>query len=220
AEEVFEEIKKTSNTKTGYDLRGVSYQRLRGAAMQWPCAPDSENDRNPIRYLNNGVSQELNKTDDGTHPPLVFPTASGKAIFWARPWLPPAELPDQHFPFVLNTGRLQHQWHTLTKTGKIQTLNKLNPRPFVELHPDDASALGVRDQDCVEIQSRRGNAILPAIISDRVMRGHCFAPIHWNDVYGEGLAINAVTNDVVDEISQQPEMKYCAVSLAKAELIA
>ena len=219
AEEIFEEIKRAANPNTGYDLRGASYARLRETPLQWPCPPDQADTRNPIRYLNDGVSQTLRETN-GERPPLNFATANGKAVFWARPYLAPAELPDDDFPFVLNTGRLQHQWHTLTKTGKIATLNKLNPGPFVELHPEDAARLGVKNKDCVELASRRGSAILPAVVTDRVMPGNCFAPFHWNDVYGEQLAVNAVTNDAIDAVSQQPEMKFCAVSLKKVELIA
>ncbi|MFT4101858.1 MAG: sulfite reductase subunit alpha, partial [Burkholderiaceae bacterium] len=113
------------------------------------------------------------------------------------------------------TGRLQHQWHTLTKTGKIPTLVKLNPGPFVEIHPQDAAALGIRDEDRVEIRSRRGRAVLPAVVTDRVRAGNCFAPFHWNDVYGENLAINAVTSDAVDPLSQQPEFKFSAVALCR-----
>ena len=200
AEQIFEEIKRASNPFTGYDLRGISYARLRESPVQWPSAPDGP-DRNPIRYV--------------TEDKLVFPTASGKASFFARPHLPPAELPDDEFPFVLNTGRVQHQWHTLTKTGKVAKLNKLNPGPFVEIHPTDASALSIVDGDQVEIASRRGRAVLTAVVTDRVRPGCCFAPFHWNDLFGEYLSVNAVTNDAVDPISFQPEFKVCAVSLAK-----
>lgn len=215
ASEVFEEIKRAWNPKTGYDIRGASYERLRTTPLQWPCPPEDAADRHPVRYLNDGVSRTPDTAADGSRPRLVFPTASGKAAFLPRPHLPPAELPDGDFPFVLNTGRLQHQWHTLTKTGKIPTLNKLNPGPFVEIHPEDAALLGVRDKDRVEIRSRRGRAVLPAVVTDRVRPGNCFAPFHWNDVFGEGLAINAVTGDAVDPISQQPEFKFCAVALAR-----
>ena len=100
--------------------------------------------RNPVRYLNDGVSQQLLERPDGTRPRLRFPTPSGRARFLARPHLPAAELPDDDFPFVLNTGRVQHQWHTMTKTGKVAKLNKLAPGPFVEMHPSDAAALGHR----------------------------------------------------------------------------
>ncbi|KAA1251735.1 molybdopterin-dependent oxidoreductase [Mycobacterium simiae] len=215
AADVFEEIKRFSNPATGYDLRGVSYDRLRTTPLQWPCPPDGASSRSPVRYRNDGVSQTQLVRDDGTVPRLAFPTATGRAVFFARPHLLPDEMPDADYPFVLNTGRLPHHWHTLTKTGKIATLNKLNPGPFVEIHPDDATELQICDGDPVEIASRRGRAVLPAVVTDRVRPGNCFAPFHWNDAFGEYLSINAVTNDAVDPISRQPEYKACAVTLTK-----
>ncbi|WP_431681422.1 molybdopterin-dependent oxidoreductase [Kitasatospora sp. KL5] len=218
AEEVFEELKQAWNPKTGWDLRGVSYERLREGPVQWPCPPGG-GDRNPVRYANDGVSQDLLVREDGTRPRLAFPTPSGRAQFYARPHLPPAELPDDDYPFVLNTGRVQHQWHTLTKTGKVAKLNRLNPGPFVEVHPQDAAALGVAAGDRLEVASRRGRAVLPAVVTDRVRPGTCFAPFHWNDMFGEYLSINAVTNDAVDPVSFQPEFKACAVSLTRVAAV-
>ncbi|MGW1202692.1 molybdopterin-dependent oxidoreductase [Streptomyces cyaneofuscatus] len=215
AEEVFEELKQAWNPKTGWDVRGVSYERLRTTPVQWPAPTADGPDRNPVRYLNDGVSQRLLERADGTRPRLAFPTASGRARFFARPHLPAAELPDDDYPFVLNTGRLQHQWHTLTKTGKVAKLNRLDPGPFVEVHPEDAAALGVVEGDHLEVASRRGRAVLPAVVTDRVRPGTCFAPFHWNDLFGEYLSINAVTNDAVDPLSFQPEFKVCAVTLAR-----
>ncbi|SCF59465.1 bifunctional nitrate reductase/sulfite reductase flavoprotein subunit alpha [Streptomyces sp. Cmuel-A718b] len=215
AEEIFAEITRAWNPHTGYDLRGVTYERLRESPVQWPSADAEGPARNPVRYLNDGVSQELTVRPDGTVPRLAFPLPGGRAVFHARPHLPPAEMPDEDFPFVLNTGRLQHQWHTLTKTAKITRLNRLDPAPFVEIHPDDAGALGLAEGDGVEVASRRGRAVLPARITDRVAAGECFAPFHWNDLFGEYLGVNAVTNDAVDPISFQPELKVCAVRLAK-----
>ncbi len=215
AAEVFEEIAGFSNPATGYDLRGASHARLRETPLQWPCARADGPERHPIRYLNDGVSQPWREEDDGARPRLAFATANGRAQFHARPHADPAELPDADYPMVLNTGRLQHQWHTLTKTGKVPMLNKLNPAPFVEIHPDDATALGIAAGDNVEIRSRRGRAVLPAVVTDRVRPGNCFAPMHWNDVYGDDLCINAVTSDAIDPVSQQPELKFCAVALCR-----
>jgi sulfite reductase (NADPH) flavoprotein alpha-component len=215
AAEVFEEIKQFWNPGTGYDLRGADHARLAETPLQWPCPPASANDRNPVRYRNTDASQSLGVSDDGGQPAIVFPTERGKAFFLARPHVEPAEMPDPEYPFVLNTGRLQHQWHTLTKTGKVPTLNKLNPGPFVEIHPEDAEALGIGERDQVEIRSRRGRAVLPAAVTDRVRPGNCFAPFHWNDVFGDDLAINAVTSDAVDPISRQPEFKYSAIALSR-----
>ncbi|WP_328857973.1 bifunctional nitrate reductase/sulfite reductase flavoprotein subunit alpha [Williamsia herbipolensis] len=215
AEEVFEEIVGFANPSTGYDLRGVTYDRLRESPVQWPCPPTSTRSRHPIRYLNDGVSQKLLTRPDGTAPRLAFATPNGRAQFLARPAIDPAEMPDDDHPFVLNTGRLPHQWHTMTKTGRVAKLNKLNPGPFVEMHPDDAASLGISSGDRVEIASRRGTAVLPATISDRIRPGGCFAPFHWSDVFGENLAVNAVTNDAIDPASQQPEFKFCAVRLVR-----
>ncbi|MCX8254569.1 Sulfite reductase (NADPH) flavoprotein alpha-component [Beijerinckiaceae bacterium RH AL1] len=213
--DVFDEIKRFWNPKTGYDIRGASHARLRRTPLQWPCPPETAEDRNPTRYLNDGVSQKLREERDGARPRLAFPTPSGKAQFFARPVVEQAEYPDEAYPFILNTGRLPHQWHTLTKTGKVPQLNKLNPGPFIEIHPDDARAAGIKEKDEVEVRSRRGKAILPARLTARVQRGACFAPFHWNDSYGDNLAINAVTTDACDPISKQAAFKYCAVALER-----
>ncbi|MFB7450153.1 molybdopterin-dependent oxidoreductase [Streptomyces sp. NPDC056194] len=215
AEEVFEELKQAWNPATGWDLRGVSYERLRATPVQWPAPAAGGPDRNPIRYLNDGVSQTLLERADGTRPRLAFPTPSGRARFFARPHLPAAELPDDEYPFVLNTGRLPHQWHTMTRTGKVPKLARLHPGPFVEIHPGDAEGLGITEGDHVEIASRRGRAVLPAVVTDRVLPGNCFAPFHWNDLFGEYVSINAVTHDAVDPVSFQPGFKACAVTLTR-----
>ena len=223
AEEIFDEIRRFSNAATGYDLRGVTYQRLRETPLQWPCpptdVPGGEPDRHPIRYVNDGVSQHPHTEADGHRPRLAFPTPSRRAVFHPRPHLDPSELPDDAYPMVLNTGRLQHQWHTMTKTGKVPRLNKLNPSPFVEIHPVDALALGITAGQPVEIASRRGRAVLPAVLTDRVRPGSCFAPFHWNDEHGEYLTVNAVTHDAVDADSLQPEFKVAAVRLRPARSV-
>ncbi|MEK6441299.1 molybdopterin dinucleotide binding domain-containing protein [Pseudonocardia sp. T1-2H] len=97
----------------------------------------------------------------------------------------------------------------------VAKLNTLDPGPFVEIHPVDAEAHGIGEGDSVAIASRRGRAVLPAVLSERVRPGNCFAPFHWNDLFGEHLAVNAVTNDAVDPLSFQPELKACAVSLTR-----
>jgi len=210
ASDVFEEIKLTANPKTGYDLRGMSYKRLRDESLQWPCGPGEAKGR-ARRYLPEGGVNE-----EGAR--IVFPTPTGKARFFARPLLPPAEMPDGEFPFVLTTGRCAHQWHTMTKTGKVAQLNKLNPGPFLEIHPEDAAVVGVKTGDAVEVKSRRGRAVLPARVTDAIRAGCCFAPFHWNDEQGVDIAINATTNEAVDAISKQPEFKFCAVRLTRVEV--
>lgn len=211
ASDVFDEIRKTWNPKTGYDIRGISYEKLERRSMQWPCAPDETKGR-AVRYVQTRTSFFARKSS------IQFATESGKARFFPRPCLPPAEFPSAEFPFILTTGRVAHQWHTLTKTGKIDALNRLNPGPFVEIHPEDAAALGIENRALVKVASRRGFAIFPAQISTRVRPGDCFAPFHWNDLFGENLAVNAATSEAVDEISRQPELKFAAVALEPVQL--
>lgn len=213
SEQIFDEIRRFHNPTTGYDLRGVTYERLRETPVQWPCASAEQPDRNPLRYLNDGVSQDLFTDAAGRTPRLRFATPSRRAVFHARPHMDAAELPDEDYPMILNTGRLQHQWHTMTKTGKVAKLNKLNPGPFVEVHPDDAAALKISEGVEVELVTRRGRAVLPAVVTDRVRPGNTWVPFHWNDEHGENVTINALTNDAVDPDSLQPEFKVCAVRL-------
>lgn len=215
SEEVFDEIRQFWNPQTGWDMRGITYARLRKGPVQWPAPPDDDADRHPIRYLNDGISQRLHTDPDGTVPRLAFATPSRRAQFFARPHLDPAELPDDDHPWVLNTGRLQHQWHTMTKTGKVGKLAKLTPDAFVEIHPEDAAAQGIAEGDQVEIASRRGRVVLSAVVTDRVRPGGLFAPFHWNDEHGEDLTVNAVTSDAVDPASLQPEFKYAAVAVRR-----
>ncbi|HVE24599.1 MAG TPA: molybdopterin-dependent oxidoreductase, partial [Sporichthya sp.] len=110
AEEIFDELRAAANPATGWDIRGVSYERLRQSPVQWPAPPDDDEARHPIRYLNDGRSRTLVTRDDGTVPRLAFATPDGRATFHARPHVGPAELPDEAHPFVLTTGRVQHQW--------------------------------------------------------------------------------------------------------------
>ncbi len=201
AGEVFDEIRQMANAKTGYDLRGISYERLRKESVQWPCAEVTETGR-AIRYA----------SETGA---IEFPTETGKGRFFARPHLPPAEVPSHDYPFILTTGRTAHQWHTMTKTGKVPALNKLNSGPFIEINPEDASGLDLENQSRVEVISLRGRAVYRVRVTDRIRPGCCFVPFHWNDLFGDDLTINSVTHDAVDPISKQPEFKFCAVRLNK-----
>ena len=131
AAEVFDEIARAHNPKVGYDIRGASHARLRETPLQWPCPPDDAADRHPIRYLNDGVSQ----TGFVTAPDGTACRGSPSRRRAAAPASTPApacrrpRCRTTNYPFAFNTGRLPHQWHTMTKTGKIAALNKLNPEP-------------------------------------------------------------------------------------------
>lgn len=218
AEEIFEEIRQFSNRKTGYNIEAVTYDNLNLSSIQWPAPRNDDPYLNgKIRYLNDGKSQDVRLSDSGEQQRLNFPTSSGKAYFQCCPFIAPMEPVDAQFNFVLNSGRVQHQWHTLTKTGKVESLNQLNAHPYVDIHPYDAKALNIEEGDKVELRSRRGCVVLPARVTDSVQKGSCFAPFHWNDCFGQDLAVNSVTSDDVDALSLQPGFKYCSITVVLAE---
>jgi predicted molibdopterin-dependent oxidoreductase YjgC len=147
----------------------------------------------------------------------VFPTASGLAKLLARPHVPPQERPDENFPLVLTTGRTLGQWHTRTKTGHVDALNRLDPGPRLRINPADAAELGVGDGQPVDITSRRGRTSSTACIDPTIAAGVVFLPIHWNELWAAGASPNEVTTDDVDPISNEPALKCCAVAVTSTQ---
>ena len=143
----------------------------------------------------------------------VFATADGRATFHTPEFVPPAELPDRKFPLLLTTGRLRNQWHTMTRTGKSESLLKGAREPFLEIHPVDAVRRQIEDGDVVEIRSRRGKVWATARVIESIREGACFMPFHWGRLAGRFSAANNVTVAAVDPISKEPELKACAVEV-------
>jgi len=123
---------------------------------------------------------------------------------------PPAELPDAEYPFVLTTGRTYFHWHTGSMTRRTHLLDREEPRSFVELHPEDAARLEIRDRDELLVSSRRGEVRTQARVTTMVIPGVVFMPFH----FAEGAA-NALTNNVLDPESSIPEFKVCAVRVER-----
>jgi len=144
----------------------------------------------------------------------VFPTPTGRAKFFARPFLPKEQSPNGKFPLLLTTGRVAGQWHLRSKTGNVAALNKVDPAPYLQMHPDDAAALQLLDNARVEIRSRHGKAWSALRITTDVPVGVVFMPMHWGDLWSQGASPNEATSDACDPISRQPELKLCAVSVS------
>ena len=143
----------------------------------------------------------------------VFPTPTGRANFFARPFLPKEYSPNGKFPLLLTTGRVAGQWHLRSKTGNVAALNKVDPAPYLQMNPDDAAALNLGDNARVEIRSRQGKAWSVLRITTDVPVGVVFMPMHWGDLWSEGASPNEATSDACDPISREPELKLCAVSV-------
>jgi assimilatory nitrate reductase catalytic subunit len=119
-------------------------------------------------------------------------------------------------PVYLITGRVLAQYQSGAQTRRVEALNTVAPAAFVELHPHLAKLHQIDDGDDVAVTSVRGTAIARARITSTIRPDTVFMPFHWP---GDGMA-NAVTNDACDPISGMPEFKVCAVSLARADLVA
>ena len=137
-----------------------------------------------------------------------FPTVDGRGTLVPVEFLPPAELPDDQYPFWMNTGRQLYHWHTGTMTRRSYGLDAREPVPTVEISPPDAAELGVRDGDAVRITSRRNSIEIAVRLSPRVARHQIFIPMHYREA-----AANLLTNPALDPYAHIPEFKVCAVRI-------
>ncbi len=189
ASEIFDEF--ASLTGAYQTLR---YDNLGATGKLWPN-PDPEHDDGPVVLF-----------DDR------FPTPNGKARFVPAEWTAARELPDDDYPFVLNTGRVLEHWHTGSMTRRAKVLDAISPEAFVGIHPADGEGLGLSDGDRVRVTSARGSVVLRAQLTDRECRGAVFIPFHFREA-----AANLLTLDELDPEGKIPEFKFCAVRVERAE---
>jgi assimilatory nitrate reductase catalytic subunit len=142
-----------------------------------------------------------------------FPTPDARARFVAVEAAGPATSASAEYPFILNTGRIRDQWHTMTRTGLVPRLSSHIAEPFVAVNPADAAALALTDDDLAVLRSRQGNATLRVRVTPDQPQGQLFAPMHWNRRFSGNGGINALTAPVTDAISGQPELKHTPASL-------
>jgi formate dehydrogenase alpha subunit len=168
---------------------GIRYSRLEGLGLQWPC-PTPEHPGTPYLHRERFTR--------------------GKGKFHLTPYIPPPELPDDEFPFILTTGRVLYHYHSLI-SRKSKGLSEIYPEGVVEIHSEDAARLGIRpDNGFVEVASRRGKVRVKAEIGDKVPPGVVFMTFHFKEA-----AANLLTLDVLDPVAKIPGYKVCAVKVTK-----
>lgn len=183
------------------DITGLSYALLdEHGAQQWPFPKDSK------------IGESKRLYEDGH-----FETADGLGHFIDVDYRPVAEPTDAEYPISLTTGRIRDQWHTMTKTGNVPSLMQHVPTPALQLHPDDAQARDIDEEDLVEVLSRRGKVLVPVQINHDIRSGVVFLPMHWGEMTARGGRANNLTQAVVDPVSKEPEFKHCAVQVSKFE---
>jgi formate dehydrogenase alpha subunit len=169
---------------------GMHHDRLVPDGLQWPCP----NDEHPgTRFLHSGkFSRGL-----GRFHPVDF--------------IPPAELPDEDYPFILSTGRILYHYHTGTMSRRVDALNAYVNEGYAEIHPEDAKRLGLEDGGWVSVRSRRGEITTRVCATERVALGSVFVPFHFAEA-----AANRLTNDALDPKAKIPEYKVAACQIEKA----
>ena len=170
---------------------GMSYARLDPDGLHWPC-PTAEHPGTAILHREK------------------FAMPDGLGVFSPIEWKPPAEVPDAEYPFVLTTGRTIWQWHTGTMTRRSRSLEKEAPTGWIEINPEDARELGIKDDEVVRASTRRGTVDVPAKVTPDIVKGVMFMPFHYRE-----CAANVLTNNALDPIAKIPEFKACAVKVER-----
>ncbi len=188
---------------TNTDISGLSYEVLKKQlTVQWPYPKDQNSHRDTV-----GTKRLF--TDK------QFYTQSKKAIIHSFSDENLSESLSPDFPLILTTGRIRDQWHTMSKTGKVNKLKLHIATSFLEIHPMDAAERNLQNGDMVVVKSRRGEVCVPAKISTDIKRGVVFMPMHWGKILNSDLnRVNNITSNLVDPKSKEPDFKFTAVAVA------
>ncbi len=169
---------------------GITPERVKNTpgGIPWPC-PSPDHPGTKILFADR-----------------KFKTPTGKFTFYRVDYRPPAETPSPDYPLILTTMRLVGAYHTHTMTGRSLHVSKRWPPPGeVLIHPETAAEYGVKDGQKVVIETRRGSYTAIARVTERVKPGVIAVPWH----YGA----NILTNDELDPISKEPELKVAAARI-------
>jgi formate dehydrogenase major subunit len=186
--EIMEEVRTVTPQYAGMNQERLS----KPEALHWPC-PDEEHPGTPILHGER------------------FATPDGLGVFKAIEWKPPAENPDDEYPFILTTGRMLFHWHTGSMTRRSETLDREVPTGFVEINPADAAELGIKNKEMVRVKTRRGEIEISAKVTPDIIQGTVFIPFHFAE-----CAANILTSgDQLDPFAKMPELKVSAASVEK-----
>lgn len=186
---------------TNLDISGLTYERLKEQSYQWPVP--SADHPGTARLFTDGA----------------YFTPTKKARIHASVFENKSEPVNESFPLVLTTGRIRDQWHTMTRTGKVNKLGAHIPDPFLEIHPEDAASRSIADGDLVDVTSARGKLRLRAKLDETIRKGLVFAPMHWGSTLGtDATRTNNTTSPLVDELSKQPDLKYAVVQVSRIRI--
>lgn len=191
---------------THVDMSALNYGILKEKlTVQWPYT---------AAHANAGKEDEASLGTKRLFTDHQFYTGSKKAIIHSFDDLNKSEPLSPDFPLILTTGRIRDQWHTMSKTGKVNKLKQHISSAFLEIHPDDALERGIKQNALVVVRSSRGNVQVKAKLSEDIKKGVVFLPMHWGKILDSDLnRANNLTSNLVDPRSKEPDFKFTAVEV-------
>ncbi|MBA6233330.1 MULTISPECIES: nitrate reductase [unclassified Colwellia] len=205
ASEVFREFAQLS----GFENNG---ERVFDISAFSTISPAQYDRLKPVQWPVNDTYPEGKKRvyEDGK-----FSTPSGKALFFPITPRQPVQEISAKFPFILNSGRLRDQWHTMSRTGKAPQLTAHTDKCYLYINPNDAARLNIVNDEIVNVTSSTGQATVHAKLDKNQRANECFMPIHWNKQFASSANVSNLYASITDPISGQAETKHGAISLSK-----
>ncbi|MGB7194418.1 MAG: formate dehydrogenase subunit alpha [Collimonas pratensis] len=168
-------------------FHGVSYAKLEQAgSLQWPCNEEAPQGT-PIMHIGQFVR--------------------GKGKFINTQYFATDEKVTLKFPLILTTGRILSQYNVGAQTRRTENV-EWHSEDRLEIHPHDAEDRGIKDDDWVGIESRAGQTVLRATVTERVQPGVVYTTFHFPE-----SGANVITTDNSDWATNCPEYKVTAVQV-------
>ncbi|NMQ27964.1 nitrate reductase catalytic subunit NapA [Candidatus Accumulibacter phosphatis] len=180
-----------------------TYHKARG--LRWPVVDGKET----LWRFREGYDPYV-KAGEGVK---FYGKPDGKAVIFALPYQPAAEMPDQEYDLWLCTGRVLEHWHTGSMTRRVPELYKAMPDAWIYMNPADAKKRGLQRGDVVKTSTRRGEIELRVETRGRNKppAGLVFIPF-----FDEHRLVNKLTLDATCPISKETDFKKCACKVVKA----
>ncbi|HOZ62991.1 MAG TPA: formate dehydrogenase subunit alpha [Burkholderiaceae bacterium] len=169
-------------------FQGVTYAKIeQHGSVQWPC--------------NEGTA-EL-----GTEIMHVDKFVRGKGRFIITQYVATDEKVTRKFPLILTTGRILSQYNVGAQTRRTEN-SQWHSEDRLEIHPHDAEERGILQDDWVGIESRSGQTVLRAVVTERMQPGVVYTTFHFPE-----SGANVITTDNSDWATNCPEYKVTAVQV-------
>ncbi len=192
------ELMKKCSAGMPVDITGVNWDDLTfSKGIQWPFKAGDKLVEDQRRLFEDGKYYTENKKAN-----LMFET--------------PRENPipiNEEFNIILNTGRgTVGQWHTSVRTREFDVVNDaVLAEAYVLINANDANEAGVENNGYLLIESINGEqAKFKAVVSNQMMPGQIYAPIHY-------VEANKLSLSIYDPFSKEPSYKYAPVKISKVE---